>query len=72
MQINKRLPWQDLSFILQKTKVRVNLIEQYVDDDTLDMAYIFYQRQGRVLDYHNLSELFEAGLDEAYTMDNVS
>lgn len=55
-----------------KTKVRVNLIEHYVDDDTLDMADIFYQRQGRVLDYHNLSELFEAGLDEAYTMDNVS
>ena len=47
-------------------------IEQHTDDDILDMADTLNQRPRRILDYHSPSELFEAFLDEVYTIDNVS
>ena len=46
-------------------------IEQYTDDDILDMADILNQRPRRILDYHSPADLFEAFLDEVYTIDNI-
>ena len=47
-------------------------IEQYMDDDILDMADTLNQRPRRILDYHSPAELFEAFLDEVYAIDNIS
>ena len=47
-------------------------IEQYMDDDILDMADTLNQRPRRIFDYHSPSELFEAFLDEVYAIDNIS
>ena len=47
-------------------------IEQYTDDDILDMADTLNQRPRRIWDYHNPAELFEAFLDEVYAIDNIS
>ena len=47
-------------------------IEQYTDDDILDMADTLNQRPRRILDYHSPAELFEAFLDEVYAIDNIS
>ena len=40
-------------------------IEQYTDDDILDMADILNQRPCRIWDYH------KAFLDEVYAIDNI-
>ena len=47
-------------------------IEQYTDDDILDMADTLNQRPHRILDYHSPAELFETFLDEVYAIDNIS
>ena len=47
-------------------------IEQYTDDDILDMADALNQRPRRILDYHSPAELFEAFLDKTYVIDNIS
>ena len=49
-----------------------NSIEQYTDDDILDIADTLNQRPRRILDYHSPAELFEAFLDEVYAIDNIS
>ena len=46
-------------------------IEQYTDDDILDMADTLNQRPCRIWDYHSPAELFEAFLDEVYAIDNI-
>ena len=47
-------------------------IEQYTDDDILDMADTLNQRPRRIWGYYNPAELFEAFLDEACAIDDIS
>ena len=46
-------------------------IEQYTDDDILDMADTLNQRLRSILEYHSPAELFETFLDEVYAIDNT-
>ena len=47
-------------------------IEQFSDENILNMADTLNQRPRRVLDYHTPSELFDAFLDEVYAIECVS
>ncbi|XOQ25080.1 MAG: hypothetical protein ACFWTM_01855 [Mitsuokella multacida] len=47
-------------------------IEQFSDEDILNMADTLNQRPRRVLGYHTPSELFDAFLDEVYAIECVS
>ena len=47
-------------------------MEQFSDEDILNMADALNQRPRRVLGYHTPTELFDAFLDEVYSIGNVS
>lgn len=47
-------------------------IEQFSDENILNMADTLNQRPRRVLDYHTPSELFDAFLDEVYAIECAS
>ena len=47
-------------------------MEPFCNEDILNMADALNQRPRRILGYHTPMELFEAFLDEVYTIDNVS
>nr|WP_074738827.1 IS30 family transposase [Acidaminococcus fermentans] len=49
-----------------------NSIEQFTDEDILNMADTLNQRLRRVLGYHTPSELFDVFLDEVYAIECVS
>ena len=47
-------------------------MEPFCNEDILNMADALNQRPRRILGYHTPMELFEASLDEVYTIDNIS